>query len=43
MAQKGFSKECMHCDKMFECKGKPKEVDKCVNFKPRNKELNKYK
>ena len=26
------SKECIHCDRFFECKGRPKNVVRCVNF-----------
>ena len=26
------TKECIQCDKFFECKGKPKSVVRCVNF-----------
>lgn len=37
------NKECIHCEKFFECKGKPKEVDVCLQFKERNdgKEIEK--
>lgn len=27
-------RECIHCDKFFECKGKPPNI-KCINFTPR--------
>ena len=26
------TKECIRCAKFFDCKGKPKGVDRCVNF-----------
>ena len=26
------SRECIRCDKFFDCKGKPSTVDKCVSF-----------
>ena len=29
-------KECIHCVHFFDCAGKPKEVDLCINFKERN-------
>lgn len=28
-------KECMHCEKFFDCEGKPKNVDRCIEFKER--------
>lgn len=28
-------KECLHCEHFFDCKGKPKEVKQCINFKER--------
>jgi hypothetical protein len=28
-------KECLHCEKFFDCKGKPKDVKECLNFKER--------
>ena len=30
-------KECLQCEKFFDCKGKPKEVDECLNFEERKK------
>lgn len=30
-------KECLHCEKFFDCKGKPKEIKECLNFKERKK------
>ena len=33
------TKECIHCDRFFECKGKPKSVDRCVNFVERKKKI----
>lgn len=27
--------ECVNCTKLFECKGKPRHVDQCLNFDPR--------
>lgn len=30
-------KECIMCEKFFDCKGKPKEVKQCLNFKERKK------
>ena len=26
---------CIHCEKFFECKGKPEHVKDCINFKER--------
>ena len=31
-------RECIHCEKFFECEGKPKEVKQCINFTERKKE-----
>jgi hypothetical protein len=28
-------KECLHCDKFFDCKGKPEGVKNCLNFTER--------
>lgn len=28
-------KECIQCDRFFECKGKPPEVKYCINFRER--------
>lgn len=28
-------KECLHCEKFFDCEGKPKDVDRCIEFKER--------
>lgn len=28
-------RECLHCEKLFKCKGKPKDVDRCVSFEAR--------
>lgn len=25
-------RECLHCEKFFDCDGKPKEVRRCLNF-----------
>lgn len=25
-------KECLHCEKFFDCKGKPKDVKECLQF-----------
>ena len=30
-------KECLHCEKFFDCKGKPKDVELCLNFKERKR------
>lgn len=30
-------KECLHCEKFFDCNGKPKEVKGCLNFEERKK------
>jgi len=29
--------ECVDCVKIFKCKGKPREVDRCLNFEERRK------
>ena len=31
-------RECLHCEKFFECQGKPKEVNQCLNFKERKEQ-----
>lgn len=31
-------KECIQCDRFFECKGKPPEVKYCINFRERKKD-----
>lgn len=31
-------KECIHCEKFFDCPGKPKNVERCLNFKERKDE-----
>jgi len=31
-------RECIHCEKFFDCDGKPKEVKLCVNFIERKKD-----
>ena len=31
-------KECIHCEKFFECDGKPAKVKLCVNFVGRKEE-----
>jgi hypothetical protein len=28
-------KECIKCEKFFDCKGKPKGVKQCLNFEER--------
>lgn len=28
-------RECLHCKEFFECKGKPEEVKRCVNYTER--------
>lgn len=30
-------KECLQCEKFFDCKGKPKEVTECLQFEERKK------
>ena len=35
------SKECIRCGKFFDCNGKPKTVERCVNFVERKKENGK--
>lgn len=32
------TRECIHCEKFFDCNGKPKEVARCVNFVERKKQ-----
>lgn len=27
--------ECVSCRKMFDCKGKPRDIDRCVNYEQR--------
>jgi hypothetical protein len=31
-------KECVKCEKFFDCKGKPKEVKQCLNYVERMKD-----
>ena len=31
-------RECLKCEKFFDCKGKPKEIKQCLNFAERKKE-----
>lgn len=28
-------RECIRCEHIFDCKGKPQEVKQCINFKER--------
>lgn len=28
-------RECLHCERFFDCAGKPKEVDQCLMFEER--------
>jgi hypothetical protein len=35
------NRECIRCDKFFECDGKPKEVVRCVNFVERKQKNGK--
>lgn len=32
------TRECIHCEKFFDCNGKPKEVVRCVNLVERKKQ-----
>ena len=32
------NKECISCDKFFDCKGKPRKVERCVNYVERKKD-----
>lgn len=32
------NKECIHCEKLFDCKGKPRKVDLCLHFTERKQE-----
>lgn len=29
------NQECVSCKKMFECKGKPRGIDRCLNYEER--------
>lgn len=31
-------RNCIHCERLFECKGKPIEVNQCLQFKERREE-----
>ena len=31
------NRECIQCEKFFECKGKPQDVVRCLNFTERKK------
>lgn len=35
MAEVLKDKECIKCEKFFDCKGKPKKVKQCLNFTER--------
>lgn len=28
-------KECLHCEKFFDCRGKPKDIKECLQFEER--------
>lgn len=30
-------KECLHCMRLFNCTGKPRDVERCLYFKERKK------
>lgn len=30
-------KKCIHCERFFDCDGKPKNVENCIFFKERRK------
>lgn len=30
-------RECLHCEKFFDCNGKPRDIKQCVNFTERKK------
>lgn len=31
-------RECLHCEKFFECEGKPKDVKQCLRFTERKEQ-----
>lgn len=31
-------RECIHCEKFFDCKGKPQNVQRCIEFKERKQD-----
>lgn len=31
-------RECIQCEKFFECEGKPQDVKRCINFVERKKD-----
>lgn len=33
------SMECVKCKHLFDCKGKPRDIDKCLNFEERGGDL----
>ena len=38
MAKMVKDKECINCEKFFDCKGKPEGVKNCLNFTERKKD-----
>lgn len=31
------TRECLSCEKLFKCKGKPIEIEYCLHYEPREK------
>lgn len=38
MAELVKDRECLHCRRFFDCKGKPKGTRNCINYEERKKE-----
>lgn len=32
------TKECLSCEKLFRCKGKPEEIERCLHYVERKKD-----
>lgn len=32
-------KECLHCEKFFDCKGKPEKITNCLNFEKKKDDV----
>lgn len=38
MSEYKKDRECLHCTKLFKCKGKPKDNKSCVSYEERKKD-----
>jgi hypothetical protein len=37
MEERKKDRECLQCEKFFDCKGKPPNVKRCIEFRERKK------